>query len=269
MLARNASHGHNRTLPSDSPPATPKWKSSLASPQRKGSLDLQPKPGTKELSTRIAANYKELSAMLTTLAPTPAAAQNRNLIPTASVSTKLSGPLALPTAIAPIEKPRKPSVEIKAKLEPKPEPVTPPPSRTNSDNNNQPIISYFIMLGDEIEDEQTVLNHTKIDNAEKRNLITKIFTRAASNGDARKIRHMLSQEQLLPFIDIDRQDEDGTTPLIYAACFGALEVLIALLEAGANANTQDEGKLFFFLVFGLNTAWPTNLFLLLKLDGLL
>jgi hypothetical protein len=212
-------------------------------------LDLQPKPGTKELSTRIAANYKELSAMLTTLAPTPAAAQNRNLIPTASVSTKLSGPLALPTAIAPIEKPRKPSVEIKAKLEPKPEPVTPPPSRTNSDNNNQPIISYFIMLGDEIEDEQTVLNHTKIDNAEKRNLITKIFTRAASNGDARKIRHMLSQEQLLPFIDIDRQDEDGTTPLIYAACFGALEVLIALLEAGANANTQDKCKLcvFWFL----------------------
>jgi hypothetical protein len=245
MLARklNASHVHNRTLPNEPPPTTPKWKSSLASPLRKASVDSQPKPGAKELKTRIAANYQELSAILTTMTPTNT--QNRNLIPTTSVSTKLSEPLALPVAITttkqPIEEPKVAnlSIDIKPKIVKK---VPPPTQQPNSDNNNDPIISYFIMLGDKIEDEQTIMSHRDIDDAEKTKRITKIFTRAASNGDARKIRHMLSQEQLIPFIDIDRQDEDGTTPLIYAACFGALDVLRALLEAGANPNRQDKCK---------------------------
>jgi Ankyrin repeats (3 copies) len=244
MLARNsnASHVHNRTLPNDPPPTTPKWKSSLASPLRKASLDSLAKPGAKELKTRIAANYQELSAILTTMTPTNM--QNRNLIPTTSVSTKLSEPLALPVAITPtkqpIEKPKLAnlSIDIKPKIVKK----VPLTQQLNSDNNNEPIISYFIMLGDKIEDEQTIMNYRDIDDAEKSKRITKIFTRAASNGDARKIRHMLSQEQLIPFIDIDRQDEDGTTPLIYAACFGALDVLRALLEAGANPNRQDKCK---------------------------
>ncbi|KAM3587162.1 hypothetical protein VKS41_002200 [Umbelopsis sp. WA50703] len=226
MLASNnhASNVYNRTSRIDSPPVTPKWKSSLASPQRKGSLDLQVKTGTKELSTRIAANYQELSAMLTTLAPAP----NRNLIPTASGSPKLSEPLAL----------AKPIEITKPSAKPDTNPVTHDSQASNSDT--EPIISYFIMLGDDIVDEESVLSHMTIDYAEKKFRITKIFTRAASNGDAKKIRHMLSQEQLRPFIDIDSQDEDGTTPLIYAACFGALQVLRALLEAGANANTQDK-----------------------------
>lgn len=226
MLASNnhASNVYNRTSRIDSPPVTPKWKSSLASPQRKGSLDLQVKTGTKELSTRIAANYQELSAMLTTLAPAP----NRNLVPTASVSTKLSEPLA----------PTKPIEIEESSAKPVNEPVT---HHTQPDNTEiEPTISYFIILGDDIVDEDSVLSHETISYTEKKLRITKIFTRAASNGDAKKIRHMLSQEHLRPFIDIDSQDEDGTTPLIYAACFGALQVLRALLEAGANANTQDK-----------------------------
>lgn len=228
MLASNnhASNVYNRTSRIDSPPVTPKWKSSLASPQRKGSLDLQVKTGTKELSTRIAANYQELSAMLTTLAPAP----NRNLVPTASVSTKLSEPLA----------PTKPIEIEESSAKPVNEPVT---HHTQPDNTEiEPTISYFIILGDDIVDEDSVLSHETISYTEKKLRITKIFTRAASNGDAKKIRHMLSQEHLRPFIDIDSQDEDGTTPLIYAACFGALQVLRALLEAGANANTQDKCK---------------------------
>ncbi|KAI9288516.1 hypothetical protein BC943DRAFT_372358 [Umbelopsis sp. AD052] len=174
---------------------------------------------------------------------TPTNTQNRNLIPTTSVSTKLSEPLALPVTITPtkqpIEKPKPAnlSIDIKPKIVKK----APPTQQPNSDNNNnEPIISYFIMLGDKIEDEETILSYREMSDAEKTERITKIFTRAASNGDARKIRHMLSQEQLIPFIDIDRQDEDGTTPLIYAACFGALDVLRALLEAGANPNRQDK-----------------------------
>ncbi|CAO3671524.1 unnamed protein product [Rhizopus stolonifer] len=42
-----------------------------------------------------------------------------------------------------------------------------------------------------------------------------------------------------PFIDINAKDKDGTTSLIYAACFGKLEIAQALLAAGAQVDGQD------------------------------
>ncbi|ORE10127.1 hypothetical protein BCV72DRAFT_200368 [Rhizopus microsporus var. microsporus] len=46
-------------------------------------------------------------------------------------------------------------------------------------------------------------------------------------------------ETMKPFIDINAKDEDGTTPLIYAACFGKYEIAQALLQAGAKVDSQD------------------------------
>ncbi|KAI9281027.1 hypothetical protein BY458DRAFT_430039 [Sporodiniella umbellata] len=40
-------------------------------------------------------------------------------------------------------------------------------------------------------------------------------------------------------IDIDAQDDEGNTPLIYAACFGKLEIAQALIAAGAKVDVQD------------------------------
>jgi hypothetical protein len=62
------------------------------------------------------------------------------------------------------------------------------------------------------------------------------FSRAASHGDVLKIKQLLTKDI------IDTPDEDGTTPLIYAACFGKLEVVKVLLEAGAKVDVQDKSK---------------------------
>ncbi|KAI8360790.1 hypothetical protein BD560DRAFT_455627 [Blakeslea trispora] len=80
---------------------------------------------------------------------------------------------------------------------------------------------------------------------------TALFVRSASNGDAEKMKEMLADESIRPFIDINAQDNDGTPPLIYAACFGKVDVAQVLIEAGANINAQDS--------FGWSALmWATN-----------
>jgi ankyrin repeat protein len=87
-----------------------------------------------------------------------------------------------------------------------------------------------------------ILNKQDLSEEEKHTKITKIFSRAASNGDVEKIKEMLATKELKPYIDIDTTDEDGTTPLIYSACFGKVDVALALLDAGAKVDTQDKCK---------------------------
>ncbi|KAG1461776.1 hypothetical protein G6F56_005655 [Rhizopus delemar] len=68
---------------------------------------------------------------------------------------------------------------------------------------------------------------------------TLLFQRAASSGDTFKLKEMLSDPEIRAQIDINAGD---TPPLIYAACFGKIEVTELLLEAGANINIQDSCK---------------------------
>lgn len=95
---------------------------------------------------------------------------------------------------------------------------------------------------DEFINETLILNKQDLTDEEKHAKITRIFTRAASNGDVEKIKEMLAAKEVRPFIDIDARDEDGTTPLIYSACFGKVDVALALLDAGAKVDTQDKCK---------------------------
>jgi ankyrin repeat protein len=95
---------------------------------------------------------------------------------------------------------------------------------------------------DEFINETMILNKQDLSEEEKHTKITKIFSRAASNGDVEKIKEMLATKELKPYIDIDATDEDGTTPLIYSACFGKVDVALALLDAGAKVDTQDKCK---------------------------
>ena len=46
------------------------------------------------------------------------------------------------------------------------------------------------------------------------------------------------------YIEIDVQGEEGTTPLIYASCFGHESVAFTLLEAGAQVDAKDINKYF-------------------------
>ncbi|GAA5817810.1 hypothetical protein MFLAVUS_011367 [Mucor flavus] len=66
---------------------------------------------------------------------------------------------------------------------------------------------------------------------------TKLFLKSVSSGDVEKVKYYLEQE--IDDIDINGKDEDGTTPLIYAACFGKFEISQLLLSAGANIDNQD------------------------------
>jgi ankyrin repeat protein len=95
----------------------------------------------------------------------------------------------------------------------------------------------------EFVNESMILNKQDLSEEDKHAKITRIFSRAASNGDVEKIKEMLATKELRPYIDIDARDEDGTTPLIYAACFGKVDIALALLDAGAKVNTQDKCKL--------------------------
>jgi hypothetical protein len=71
---------------------------------------------------------------------------------------------------------------------------------------------------------------------------TNEFIRTASNGEAEKLKEMLSDDTIRPFIDINARDSDGTPPLIYASCFGKTEIAQVLVEAGAHIDAQDGCK---------------------------
>ncbi|CAG8434581.1 5359_t:CDS:2 [Diversispora eburnea] len=94
-----------------------------------------------------------------------------------------------------------------------------------------------LLFLDPLGDETLIINSTTLSEEEKKANINNIFSRAASNGNIEKVNKMLETSR--EYIDIDAQDDEGTTPLIYAACFGHENVAYALLEAGAKVDVQD------------------------------
>ncbi|KAL0085864.1 hypothetical protein F4703DRAFT_1851939 [Phycomyces blakesleeanus] len=107
----------------------------------------------------------------------------------------------------------------------------------------------FPELTDE-ETEEGILSDPA-EEAAKKLKMTKLFTKAASNGNADKVRKLLQDDKTKALIDIDAKDEDGTTPLIYAVCFGKAEIAQLLLAAGAKIDIQD--------AFGWSALmWATN-----------
>ncbi|KAK9720606.1 hypothetical protein K7432_004042 [Basidiobolus ranarum] len=91
---------------------------------------------------------------------------------------------------------------------------------------------------DPFEVEEDILAQTYLTRAQKSEKLTKILRTASSNGDSKRVKRLLDIAR--EYIDVDGQDEDGTTPLIYSACWGYLEVAYTLLEAGADPNAQDK-----------------------------
>ncbi|ORX94236.1 hypothetical protein K493DRAFT_283954 [Basidiobolus meristosporus CBS 931.73] len=95
-----------------------------------------------------------------------------------------------------------------------------------------------IDLSDPFESEEEILAQTCLTREQKCQKLTHILRRASSNGDSKRVSKLL--EIAKDYVDINGQDEDGTTPLIHSACWGYLEVAYALLEAGADPDAQDK-----------------------------
>lgn len=72
--------------------------------------------------------------------------------------------------------------------------------------------------GTAAEDEDAVMADPKLSREEKADSLQRSLNRAASNGDVETIRR-LANGKAKAFIDVNKPDEDGTVPLIYASCF--------------------------------------------------
>ncbi|KAF7728487.1 hypothetical protein EC973_006040 [Apophysomyces ossiformis] len=72
--------------------------------------------------------------------------------------------------------------------------------------------------------------------------VTNSFCRAASNGDLETVQSILHSPRWSLFLDVNAAADrsSGTTPLIYAACFGHVAIVRQLLLAGADVNAQDQ-----------------------------
>ena len=89
--------------------------------------------------------------------------------------------------------------------------------------------------------EEAIAADEKLSDTEKRATLQKSFHNAASNGDSEQVKNLLSGA-VRKYIDINGQDEEGTAPIIYASCFGHQDVVLSLLEAGAEVDRQDKNQ---------------------------
>ena len=78
--------------------------------------------------------------------------------------------------------------------------------------------------GGAFEDEDAVAEDEKRSDAEKKELLQRALTMAASNGNVDSVRKILGGKAK-EYVDVNAPDEDGTPPLIYASCFVSHHVL--------------------------------------------
>lgn len=69
-----------------------------------------------------------------------------------------------------------------------------------------------------LEDEDAIINNDKMTESEKKDILQRALTMAASNGDTERVKKLLEGEAK-PFVDVNLADDDGTPALIYASCF--------------------------------------------------
>ncbi|KAI4216326.1 MAG: hypothetical protein LQ351_001336 [Letrouitia transgressa] len=90
-------------------------------------------------------------------------------------------------------------------------------------------------------DEDSVIADKKLSEEEKGTTLQKLLHMAASNGDVDRVSRLL-RGKAKDFIDVNAADEEGRAPIIYASCFGHEDVVLALLEAGADVDRQDRNQ---------------------------
>ncbi|KAL1639034.1 hypothetical protein SLS58_008363 [Diplodia intermedia] len=120
----------------------------------------------------------------------------------------------------------------------------PPPAPDDSDSRlNEMLEQQSRLKHDSMNEgqEDAIVHDDKLSDAEKRELLQNSLNLAASNGDTLTVERFV-HGNAKPFVDINAPDSDGTPPLIYAACFGHDDVVAALLAAGADVDLQDRNR---------------------------
>ncbi|KAF2477827.1 uncharacterized protein BDR25DRAFT_250102 [Lindgomyces ingoldianus] len=90
-------------------------------------------------------------------------------------------------------------------------------------------------------DEAKVVADEKLSDDEKREALQGLLTLAASNGENDRVQRLLNGKAR-EYIDIDAVDAEGTPPLVYASCFGHEDVVATLIQARADVDKQDKNR---------------------------
>jgi hypothetical protein len=67
-------------------------------------------------------------------------------------------------------------------------------------------------------DEETIASDETLTDERKRDILQRSLNMAASNGDVERVRRLV-QGKAKDYVDVNKPDEEGTVPLIYASCF--------------------------------------------------
>ncbi|KAJ1558916.1 hypothetical protein HK096_005506, partial [Nowakowskiella sp. JEL0078] len=111
-------------------------------------------------------------------------------------------------------------------------------SNSSSESTSSTSSEVTILVESEIYMGAEDIIDSSLSTEEKRTKISKLFIRSASNGDVAQVREFL--EEFEKWVDIDSQDVDGTTALVYASCFGHSDVAYLLLEHNAKPDERDK-----------------------------
>jgi hypothetical protein len=76
------------------------------------------------------------------------------------------------------------------------------------------------------EDEAAIATDETRSEDEKKELVQKALTMAASNGNTDQVKKILTGPAKI-YVDVNKPDEDGTPPLIYASCFVSYPPVLA------------------------------------------
>lgn len=67
-------------------------------------------------------------------------------------------------------------------------------------------------------DEDDIALDEKLSDEEKSNILQKSLNMAASNGDVERVQKLVNGHAR-KYVDVNKPDEEGAVPLIYASCF--------------------------------------------------
>ncbi|KAF9137187.1 hypothetical protein BGX30_010479 [Mortierella sp. GBA39] len=109
-------------------------------------------------------------------------------------------------------------------------------SPTSSTLSRSTTPSIFEFSQEDLDDPRAIMCRPFTDE-DKKIKMSRLFSRAASNGDLQRVVDLL--DNFRDWVDLEYHEDDGTTPLIYAACFGHTAVTFMLLDAGALIDACD------------------------------
>ncbi|KAI1460814.1 hypothetical protein F4805DRAFT_465318 [Annulohypoxylon moriforme] len=92
--------------------------------------------------------------------------------------------------------------------------------------------------GEAFGDVNAIATDDKLSDDEKKSMLQKVLIMSASNGDLDNVKRIL-EGKAKQFVDINAHDDEGTPSLVYASCFGHETVVQALVDAGVDVDKQD------------------------------